>query len=407
MSKKISVDLTDENAGALYQNKEVHGLGYGPTINMLIRIFFRSPDIRDDLIEICKSKIQSGNLVYLDMLQFLTYDTQLTLDAVLDGVRLMKKINRRIFQPNQLTDIMFNGACDKNKANLSDFINDIIEEYYRPLNSQLKYETELLFMKLKVARQDDGLEELCAENGTQLQALKQETISPKELKSTLARCVEILKDYPIRDVTPLRQIFIHFTNGSGLTLRYDYINIVNSWQDEMLHHLNDVIKTVDPDYLLGTREFGERSKYIFAHWSELYQYSEIYIALATIIECEKVYYPLDAFTTISLIKQLDRAIMESSNIAPVKEPFAIDISNRDRYYGIRYEITMYYTHIGYSILSGDGHCENIPSGFQAFLLKVVNINTPPDPITEDNIDAIAKLETEGRRLLKQLATASN
>lgn len=180
MSKKISVDLTDENAGALYQNKKVHGLGYGPTINMLIRIFFRSPDIRDDLIEICKSKIQSGNLVYLDMLQFLTYDTQLTLDAVLDGVRLMKKINRRIFQPNQFTDIMLNGACDKNKANLSDFINDVIEEYYRPLNSQLKYETELLFMKLKMSQQDNGLEELCSENGTQLQASKHETISPKE-----------------------------------------------------------------------------------------------------------------------------------------------------------------------------------------------------------------------------------
>lgn len=175
----------------------------------------------------------------------------------------------------------------------------------------------------------------------------------------------------------------------------------------MLHHLNDVIKTVDPDYPLGTREFGERSKYIFAHWSELYQYSEIYIALATIIECEKIYYPLDAFTTISLIKQLDRAITESSNIAPVKEPFAINISNRDRYYGIRYEITMYYTHIGYSILSGDGHCENIPSWFQAFLLKVVNVSTLPDPITEDDIDAIAKLETEGRRLLKQLAAANN
>lgn len=240
-----------------------------------------------------------------------------------------------------------------------------------------------------------------------MQASKQETISLKELKSTLARCVEILKDYPIRNVTPLRQIFTHFTNRSGLVLRYDYINIVNSWQDEMLHHLNDVIKTVDPDYPLCTREFGERSKYIFAHWSELYQYSEIYIALATIIECEKVYYPLDAFTTISLIKQLDRAIMESSNIAPVKEPFAINISNRDRYYGIRYEITMYYTHIGYSILSGDGHCENIPSWFQAFLLKVVNVSTMPDPITEDDIDAIAKLETEGRRLLKQLAAANN
>lgn len=85
----------------------------------------------------------------------------------------------------------------------------------------------------------------------------------------------------------------------------------------------------------------------------------------------------------------------------------INISNRDRYYGIRYEITMYYTHIGYSILSGDGHCENIPSWFQAFLLKVVNVSTLPDPITEDDIDAIAKLETEGRRLLKQLAAANN
>ena len=62
---------------------------------------------------------------------------------------------------------------------------------------------------------------------------------------------------------------------------------------------------------------------------------------------------------------------------------------------------------GYSILSGDGHCENIPSWFQAFLLKVVNVSTMPDPITEDDIDAIAKLETEGRRLLKQLAAANN
>lgn len=68
---------------------------------------------------------------------------------------------------------------------------------------------------------------------------------------------------------------------------------------------------------------------------------------------------------------------------------------------------MYYTHIGYSILSGDGHCENIPQGVKAFLLEVVNASTPPDPITEDDIEAIAKLETEGRRLLKQLAAANN
>ena len=66
----------------------------------------------------------------------------------------------------------------------------------------------------------------------------------------------------------------------GRTLRYDYINIVDYQQDKILHHLNDVIKTVDSDYVLGTHEFGERCRYIFSHWDELYQYSEIYIALA-------------------------------------------------------------------------------------------------------------------------------
>lgn len=40
MSKKISVDLTDENAGALYQNKEVHGLGYGSNNQYVNSDFF-------------------------------------------------------------------------------------------------------------------------------------------------------------------------------------------------------------------------------------------------------------------------------------------------------------------------------------------------------------------------------
>lgn len=43
----------------------------------------------------------------------------------------------------------------------------------------------------------------------------------------------------------------------------------------------------------------------------------------------------------------------------------------------------------------------------ALYQNVVNVSTMPDPITEDDIDAIAKLETEGRRLLKQLAAANN
>lgn len=342
MSRKISADITDENSEALNKDKEVSGRTYSKTINQLIQIFLRSPDIHDELIAICKSqirkrseliqtgavinqevqKLKNGNFVYLNMLRILTGNMNLTLKNVLseERMRSIRLANGYLICSNR---ILLVNESDANKWHFACQIEVIGAGFETPI---------FMFLSDKKA---------------------------------------------------------------------------SEYTDEMLHHLNDVIKTVDPDYPLGTREFGERSKYIFAHWSELYQYSEIYIALATIIECEKVYYPLDAFTTISLIKQLDRAIMESSNIAPVKEPFAINISNRDRYYGIRYEITMYYTHIGYSILSGDGHCENISSGFQAFLLKVVNINTPPDPITEDNIDAIAKLETEGRRLLKQLAAANN
>ena len=60
MSKKISVDLTDENAGALYQNKKVHGLGYGPTINMLIWYIIDRWYLLVSCRDICWSRIDFG-----------------------------------------------------------------------------------------------------------------------------------------------------------------------------------------------------------------------------------------------------------------------------------------------------------------------------------------------------------
>ena len=104
--------------------------------------------------------------------------------------------------------------------------------------------------------------------------MNQEEIAPEERKATLARCVDILKNYPISDVTPLEQILIHFTNRRGRNLRYDYIQIVDRQQDEILHRLNEVLKTVDKDFTLGCHEFGERSRTIFEHWEELCSYSE-------------------------------------------------------------------------------------------------------------------------------------
>lgn len=297
----------------------------------------------------------------------------------------MEKIARKIFQPNRLTNMLLDGVCDKDKTNLSHFINKAIEAYYTPLNAQLEYETSALFVQLEMPNEN--------------------TMSQKELKATLARCVEILKDYPIKNNLPLRQIISHFTNKMGRTLRYDYINIVDYQQDKILHHLNDVIKTVDSDYVLGTHEFGERCRYVFSHWDELYQYSEIYIALATIIECEDIYYPLDAFTAISLIKLLDRAITESAGITPIKDTFPTNISNEERYYGIRYEIAMYYTDNGYSILSGDDRFANIPPEIQAFFQKFLNTRIPIGNITENDVKAITSLESEGRLLFKRLAAS--
>ena len=107
MSKKISADIFDENFAALDKFKEVSGQSYSKTINQLIRIFLKSPDIYDELIVICKSqiqkhaerikqeslinevkKLQNDNHVYLDMLQILTRDTQLTLEDVLNEERM-------------------------------------------------------------------------------------------------------------------------------------------------------------------------------------------------------------------------------------------------------------------------------------------------------------------------------
>lgn len=291
----------------------------------------------------------------------------------------MEKLARKIFQPTPLTNALLEGACGNGKVNLSDFVNNAISEYFTPVNAALKRETDFIFSRI----------------------LNQEMIAPEELKATLSRCVEILKDYPIKDVEPLEQIFVHFTCKLGHVLRYDYIQIVDSLQDERLHRLNDVLKTVDEDFVLGTREFGERSRYVFAHWDELCEYSEIYTALSTIIECEDIYYPLNTFKTIDLIHWLDVCIQES-NLKPIKTPFATNISLSDRYSGIKYEVFVYHADSGYCALSGDTNFERMSPEIKAYYNHCMNHSDPYGEITEDDIKNITSLEQEGRLLFRRL-----
>lgn len=291
----------------------------------------------------------------------------------------MDKLSRKIFQPNILTNTLLDGVCNGRGMNLSDFVNSSITEFFTPINVALKKETDFIFSRI----------------------LNQEKIEPDELKATLARCVEILKDYPIRDVKPLEEIFIHFTCKRGRVKRYDYIQIVDSLQDDILHHLNDVIKTVDGDFNLGTREFGERSRYIFSHWDELCCYSEIYTALSIIIDCENIYYPLDTFRTIDLIRCLDVNI-QRSNLKPIKVPFETHITPKDRYYGIRYEISVYQTDNGYCALSGDVNFEHMSAEIKEYYNHFMRTSTPFGDVTDADIEKIIQLEQEGRHLFKRL-----
>lgn len=293
----------------------------------------------------------------------------------------MAKTERKIFQPIPLTAMLIEGACDKDKGgtNISDFTNRAILNYYTPYNEALRKETEFIFQRI----------------------INEEEISAEELKATLARCVDILKNYPISDVTPLEQIFIHFTYKRGRRLRYDYIQIVDEQQDRILHRLNDVLKTVDEDFTYGTREFGERSRYVFEHWNELSSYSEIYTALSTIIECEDIYYPLSIFRTVDLIKWLDNAVRDSS-IEPIKTPFETNISLTDRYYGISYEVSVYHTDNGYAWLSGDINFDRMPNEIREYYQKYMNKGTVYGEATEEDLREITALEREGRMLFRRL-----
>ncbi len=292
----------------------------------------------------------------------------------------MEKLSRKIFQPTQLTNELIEGICKTNSINISDFLNTAITQYYTPQNTLLKKETEFIFERIN----------------------NQEDISQKELQAVLSRCVEILKDYPIRDAKPLEQIFIHFTNSLPRVLRYDYILIVDSVQDERLHHLNNILKTLDDDFTLGTREFGERARYVFRYWDVLCSYSEIYTALATIIECENIYCTLTKFRTIELIKWLDISI-QTSNLTPNRNHFKTNISLTQKYYGIRYEIIVYQTDNGYCTLSGDVEFKKMSPEIKEYYNKCSLSGSIYGNVTEDDIQKIEALEQEGRFLFCRLS----
>lgn len=292
----------------------------------------------------------------------------------------MGVIPRKIFQPNTVTSKLLENFCTNNELNISDSINIMISEFFTPKTNFLKKEVDIIFLHMK----------------------KNIKIPEEELKSALARCVDFLKDHPISDPVPLEQIFFHFITRKFHKYRYDYIQIVNDFQDLRLRHLNDILGTIDSEYNIGQREFGERSETVFKHWNELSRYSEIYPLLALLISLEDIYYPLDELRVIDLILLLDEAIL-NSKLEPIKTPYQTNVSLKTRYHGINYEMLVYQTDNGYVELSKDAGFDHMSKEIREYYMKIENYHTIYNqPITKKDVEDIAKIEKEGRELFKRL-----
>lgn len=295
----------------------------------------------------------------------------------------MEKLGRKIFQPTTLTDKLINGYCTEVRGTVGDIANLSIISRFTPYTPELKRETNELFRKWEA----------------------NEPISPEELQAALSRCVRALKDHPVKVCDSLEQVLIHFTTGLGRALRYDYIKIVDEYQDQILHRLNEAIKSVDPDYNMGTREFGERSREVFKHWDRFCGYSDIYVALATIIDCEKIYNSLSVYRTICLIKMLDDDIIINST-AKIGTTYPSNVDIKDKYYGLRYEVLVYQADNGYCALTGDGGFDHIPEEYYKYSSLLAHSNLKDRNITEDDYDELRDIEIQGRTLLKKLAQNS-
>ena len=78
MGKKLSIDLTDENAEALKNIKRDQHIAFGKTINALIELFCRIPaDIKGVLLTFCKERIKE---LYQEMAQAGEYETQMLMN---------------------------------------------------------------------------------------------------------------------------------------------------------------------------------------------------------------------------------------------------------------------------------------------------------------------------------------
>lgn len=300
------------------------------------------------------------------------------------GVIFMQT-QRIIFKPDEVAMLLIDGAR-RNGFSPTELLNELIHDAAMPANYCLRIEAEHI---LKCIREGKEIDE-------------------KTIKSILARCVESLKNNPIANYRPLKQIMMHFITTVSRSYRYDYLTLVDEQQNEKLEKLNEILGTLDNDFNVGMRELGERCKFIFEHWDKLSSYSEIYSVLALIIELESMYTPIDVYELLQLIRWLDKCIQDSS-ITAADDVFETSISKKAKYNAANYEIQTYQTATAYRMLTGDNKFENVPQAIREYFGKVREFDTKGKAVSDETLTEIIELNLEGKKLFKELQknTAAN
>lgn len=293
------------------------------------------------------------------------------------------KPKRSIFQPDRFANYMTKSYTSCSGGSIGDFINMAIYDYFTPRNEELRAEAGSLIYKIQ--------------NG--------EDISEAELQGALSRSVYALRRHPVREWSVLDQIMQHFRTTVPRALRYDYITFIDEETDMRLHKLNEILKSEDPDYNLGMHELGERTRAVFAHWDRLCGYGEIYVCISDIIRLENVYRRLDAYNTLTYIRDLDHAITDCP-AEPKAGRCPGELTLDQKIAGVRYEILVYMGDNGYAEISGDRDFR-MPEDVREFYKDVrttIRDERLPD---EEYYSDLIRLRQKGQKIFRQLAIRKN
>lgn len=258
---------------------------------------------------------------------------------------------------------------------------EAIDKVYTPKNEALRKEMQKLFLRIRKGG---------------------ETVYMDELREIYANCLEILKDYPIKNKLMLERILKQCI-PRWVDKQYDYVQFVDEKRDAQLHRLNEILKTVDNDFFYGTREFYLRLFGVLDHWDKLCRYPEVYELLAAMARCNfDDHSPCDIGYALLTIRELDEGISKYG-VEPSEEPFQTTVSLADRYDDVRHEIDMYQGVSGYIELSGARSPKQMPGIIMDYIARFEKIySTRKEEVTEEDLDALMRFEREGLVIYKSI-----